>query len=94
MTDATAAREEVLDLFEETRQDYLAEARAMAQILAFHKGIITINDVREACPVPEGIDPRVLGAVLRGPAWEPVGFVQSTRRTCHGRPIRQFKYKG
>lgn len=88
---ARADRDGVLDGFEISRAEYLAAARAHADDLARERVRVTINDVRERCPVPADIDPRVLGAVLRAPRWRAVGFVQSGRRTCHGRPIRIFE---
>ena len=79
----------VMDLFESTREDYLAEARLAAESLANERGVITVNDVREVCPPPDGIDPRVMGAIFRSKAWEKVGYISSSR--AHMRPIAQFK---
>ena len=80
-----------LDLLETHRPDYLSEARDVARKLLETRASITINDVREICPPPRGIDPRVMGAVFRHKDFEATGqFVLSNRSTCHGRPIQRF----
>lgn len=90
MNDATQARDEALALFEEHRAEWLAAARRTAILLYRQFGRpITIDEVRAECPPPAGVDPRVMGAVFTG--WTAVGFTNSRRRTCHGRPIRLFQ---
>jgi hypothetical protein len=81
-----------LDLLETHRPDYLALARDAARKLLADRPAITINDVRDICPPPRDIDPRVMGAVFRHADFEPTGeFVLSSRTTCHRRPIQKFK---
>lgn len=81
-----------LELLEEHRPDYLALARAAARKLLETRPSITVNDVREVCPPPADIDPRVLGAVFRTSEFEATGeFVLSNRNTCHRRPIQRFR---
>lgn len=86
---------EILPLFEEHRGDYLAEARAKAEELAEldPQGICTIEMVRAHCPVPEGVNPNVLGAVFRGPKnrWELIGYVKSNRASSHGRRVGVYQ---
>jgi hypothetical protein len=83
------SRDEALALFETHRAAWLAEARRTAFLLYRQAGRpITVDDVRMACPPPAGSDPRVMGAVFTG--WTAVGYVNSRRRACHGRPIRLF----
>ena len=79
----------VMDLFETTREDYLAEARLAADALANERGIITVNDVREMCAPPANIDPRVMGAIFKSKAWQKVGYMSSSR--AHMRPIAMFR---
>ncbi len=80
-----------LDLLETHRPDYLSEARDVARKLLETRASITINDVRDICPPPRGIDPRVMGAVFRHKDFEATGeFVLSNRTTCHNRPIQRF----
>lgn len=90
MTAATQSRDEALELFEIHRAEWLATARGVAIRLYQREGRpITVDDVRAECPPPAGSDPRVMGGVFVG--WTPVGYTNSRRRTCHGRPIRQFE---
>ena len=80
-----------LDLLETHRPDYLSAARDAARKLLETRASITINDVRDICPPPRGIDPRVMGAVFRHKDFEATGeFVLSNRATCHARPIQRF----
>lgn len=92
MNDATKGRDEAMALFEEHRALWLAAARHTA-ILMYRRVArpITIDDVRAECPPPIGFDPRVMGAVFKVKDWTPVGFTNSRRRACHGRPIRLFE---
>jgi len=81
-----------LDLLEEHRPDYLAMARSAARKLLEARQSITINDVREICPPPKGVDPRVMGAVFLHKDFEATGeFVLSSRATCHNRPIQKLR---
>jgi len=82
--------QKILPLFEETRAQWLERARRAAIELAGRKGDITIDDVREVCPPPEGCDPRVMGAVFRPKSdWDIVKYRPSERG--HGRAIAVFR---
>lgn len=84
----------VLPLFEQHRRDWLESARAVARHLAFQNGSVTIDDVRQFCAPPEGIDPRVCGAVFRTKDFEPTGaYRKSARSACHNRPVAVFRLK-
>lgn len=85
---------EVLPLFEITRQPWLERARATARYLARKNGRVTIDDVRAECPPPPDVDPRVMGSVLTSKHFEKIGSENSTRRTCHQRPVAVFKLRG
>lgn len=90
MNEATEGRDEAMALFEVYRAEWLATARDAAfRLYRRLERPITIDDLRAECPPPEWADPRVMGAVFSG--WTPVGFTNSRRRTCHGRPIRLFR---
>lgn len=93
-SEAAARRDEALDALERARATWIDEARATAIRLAQARGEVTIDDVREACPPPAGVDPRVMGAVMRPPLFEACGFVLSSRAECHRRPIRVFRLRG
>lgn len=91
----TNSRDEALDLLEKTRREYVSAARDTAIKLHLDTGQpITIDDVRRVCPPPKDIDGRVMGAVLRYPEWIKTGYINSTRRACHNRPISTFIWAG
>ena len=76
------------------REDWIAYARAVAVEIAEARGQVTINDVRERVELPDGFPPNAWGAVLRGDAFEPVGFCQATHPSAHARVVRIYKLKG
>lgn len=90
---ATLFEQEVLPLFEITREEWLAEARGAARQLAQRNTEITIDDVRAVCPPPDSVDGRVMGGVFTRKEWECIGYKRSERKTCHGRPIGIFALK-
>lgn len=87
------SKEMALDALEQTRVDYLWGARMYAAMLARTQEYVTVDDVRVFWPPPPNIDPRVMGAIFRTNDWEHGGYVNSTRATCHKRPIAQFRRK-
>lgn len=82
-------KDEALDALEQARWEYLIKARSVAHKLAKKKKEITINDVREVCPPPPDVDPKVMGAVFKTKDWEPTGFHISKR--AHSRMIRTWR---
>lgn len=91
--DRTGTRESALKLLEETRQNYLIDARTAAErIAADGDGTCTVDQVREVCPPPADIDGRVMGAVFNTRDWEHHGYERSSRGVCHKRPISRFRY--
>lgn len=81
----------VFDQMEVARSAFLKKARAAAIRLARQNGKVTVDDVHAECPIPKGIDGRVMGAVFRDRnVWASIGFRRSTRTICHGRPIQEF----
>lgn len=81
---------EILPLYEQHRQEYLARAREAAETLAKTLIIVNVDDVRAICPPPPEIDPRVMGAIFTRNKWQKVYAERSLRRECHGRPIAGF----
>lgn len=91
----TQSREEALHLLEKVRREYISNARYAAQKLYITtRKPVTVDDVREVCPPPEGVDGRVMGAILREPEWIKSGYVNSSRKISHRRPISQFVWTG
>lgn len=87
---ATPSFEEARRILEAVRAEWLAEARAVARGLARGGRQITINDVREVCPPPPDVDPRVCGVVFRTKEWRRLRYVESRRAVSHGRPVAAF----
>lgn len=84
---------DVLPLFEQSQPDWLQSARAAARRLGASGKAITIDDVREVCPPPSDVDPRVMGAVFKHSEWTCTGHRRSRRRECHNRPVGVFVLK-
>lgn len=89
----TQFEELVLPLYEENRADWLNRARRAARMLADVNAFVTIDMVRDECPPPDGVDPRVMGAVFTRSEWENCGYVMGKRKESHGRPVAQFRLK-
>lgn len=88
----------ILPLFEYSQPDWIEVARAKAVEIALrHPNFdCTIDEVRAECPPPDGADPRIMGSVFLCSAkgdWEKIGYVQSKRKACHGRPVALFRLK-
>ena len=79
--------------FETGKMQWLASARAAARRIAREKGTVTIAEVRECCPPPADVDPRVMGAVMQPREFQLIKFVESRRKACHGRHIGLFKLR-
>ena len=79
---------------EETKAKYLEKARSFAKVYSKVSGSVSINEVREAVPVPDDVHPTVLGAVFRGHQWLPDGYTVAKHPSAHARTIRTYKYRG
>jgi hypothetical protein len=76
------------------REDWIAKARDMAIWVAKQSGKVTINDVRQLIDLPDDFHHNTWGAVLRGDAFEPIGYCQATHPSAHARVVRVYKLKG
>jgi len=86
--------EDVLPLFEEgSQQEWLEYARQVARALCERHGETHIDAVRDICPPPEDVDPRIMGAVFKGGEFELVRYTRSMRLTCHRRVIGIHRLK-
>ena len=85
---------DVMRHHEATKADYLAAARSFAIYYSQIHGSVSINEVREAVPVPDDVHPSVLGAVFRGHQWQPDGYTVAKHPSAHARTIRTYKYLG
>lgn len=87
-------KQQVLDLFEQTRNEFLTNCRWIAKRIAKeNNGYVNIDQVREQVTTPQGVNPKVYGAVFANGEFERVGFVVTTRKTSHGRPISNWFWK-
>ncbi|HEX2761795.1 MAG TPA: hypothetical protein VHM27_14820, partial [Rhizomicrobium sp.] len=68
------------ECFQTDKMQWLANARAAARRIAREKGTVTIDEVRECCPPPAGVDPRVMGAVMQPREFQMIKFVESRRK--------------
>ena len=75
------------------REEWIAKARSTAVAIAQRAGQVTINDVRKFIELPDDYHPNTWGAVLRGDAFEPIGFCQATHPSAHARVVRVYKLK-
>lgn len=75
------------------REEWIAKARGTAIAIAQRAGQVTINDVRKFIELPDDYHPNTWGAVLRGDAFEPIGFCQATHPSAHARVVRVYKLK-
>ena len=87
---ALQLRDEVLDRLEIVRSEYVEKARSWAVAYCKQRGSVTTDDLHKFCPPPAGIDPRVLGAIMRPPVFRATEFINSRRPEAHHRPIRRF----
>ena len=93
-------KEEALDLLEEKRHAWIADARKyVIQLIKIRRSygdkppIVTSDDVWIGCPPPDDINPKVMGAVFRVKyGFKPLGYVQSKRKKAHHRPIREWTF--
>jgi hypothetical protein len=83
-------QEEAFAALEAAREDWLLDARRFLDLHPVGTKM-TVDDVREAVPLPDGIDGRVMGVVFKGQPWRMVGYRSSHRATCHKRPISVFE---
>lgn len=82
----------ILDSMEARRAYYVAYARMVLRVEAQRTGWVTADDVHRLAPVPEGVDGRIVGAILREPYFVRDGVQPSVRRKInHGRTICRFR---
>lgn len=83
-------RDQALDRLERARAEYVARARIHADMIYARLGYCTVDLIRAECPPPSDIDGRVMGALLRAPAWLVEGDQHSRRGINHGKKIARF----
>ena len=70
---------------------WVAKARSTAKALAAWRGSVSIDDVLEACPRPESVNPNATGAVFREKCWKRIGYTPSKAPAAHARVIGVYE---
>ena len=87
-------KQQVMDLFNKTRSEFLSSCRWVAiRIAQKNGGFVNIDEVREQVITPDGVNPKVYGAVFADGQFEKSGYVITTRKSSHGRPISSWFWK-
>lgn len=84
-------KDDVAPYFEHKAGDWLEKARTAAVRLCVKNGSVTAEDVRSVCPIPPGLHPNVMGAVLKCHLFIPIGFEEATRKSSKGRILRRYQ---
>ena len=84
-------KQDALNALEKSRAYHVLRARRVLLERLLADGSATIDIVREAIELPEGIDPKLFGSVPGGLARAGIierdGFTTTTRPTAHARPV-------
>jgi len=84
-------------LLEDHRAGVVRNARRAMTKLVLENGSCTMDDVRDRIEVPEGINPKCLGAVpstlARQQIIERDGFVTTRRPKAHARPVSLWRLR-
>lgn len=94
---AQKALDSALERVEQDKQDYIQEALKAGRRLLKRREEITSADIKRYAPLPEDMEPRVVGAVMRKLAREYDLYVSEYRKTndsrSHRRPIAVWRKK-
>ena len=85
--DGPARRDAALDALEQARRAWVGRARFAAFFIVGQRGEVSADDIHEHCPVPEGVDPRAMGAVFRRGSFRVLRYQPSRRAINHARLI-------
>lgn len=90
-----ALRDQALYRLSTTRPATIRRLQRAAVRLALETGTVTADDLREAVPIPAGINPKVNGAAVHGLAVLGIltggEYVKSRRAVAHRRPIQVWR---
>ncbi|TEU01987.1 MAG: hypothetical protein E3J29_00215 [Dehalococcoidia bacterium] len=91
--DGLQRRDDALELLEKNRAMWLFNARNVAAMVCRLHGQVMADDIRARCPIPEGWDHRVVGAVFSDRRFVKMGYQATERPEAHARPIAIFKLR-
>ena len=86
-------RDAALDALEQSRPAWVFRAKEAAVWHAKEYGYVTADTLRVLCPVPEGQDARIVGAVLKDKRLVKVSYTPTQRASSHARPIAVFRLR-
>lgn len=87
--------QDVLPMFEESNAELVAKLRKAAlELGAKNPDGITADDIHDVCPIPPGVDPRIMGSAFEKGLWIKAGWTATRRKSAHSRPVRIWKRKG
>jgi hypothetical protein len=66
---------------------WLDDARALARRICLEKIVVTIEDIRERCPLPKDLPESLYGKVFQGQTFEAIGRMVSPRPSAKGRTV-------
>jgi hypothetical protein len=69
---------------------WLEEARRVGKRICTENIVVTIDDIRRLCPLPEGLPLNLYGKVFQEHSFEPIGRIVSTRPEARGRTVLVF----
>lgn len=75
------------DMFRTNKEEWLKEARYIAQRLLLNRGQITIEDLLEVHPLPKYIKKNFLGRVFRDDIFRFCGYTRAHRLMARGHII-------
>lgn len=81
----------VPELFQKTKEDWLLQARKVAQELLYERDHITIMDVLQVCPFPDYLGRKArntIGNVFKDTIFRPIGYTVATTPASHAHVIR------
>jgi len=91
MKTAKQAKADAIDRVAQGREEYIATAVTAAKRHLLKNSTINSSVIRDLAPIPKGVEPRVLGAVLRRIIRESnlhlVEYRSTNDRRSHCRPI-------
>jgi hypothetical protein len=87
------APQTMLDLFAQSKEQWLAEARKTARELLKTRLAITIEDVLEVCPKPAYLHRNTIGGVFQHSDFRVCGYALAKKPSSHKRLIRLWGLK-
>lgn len=91
LTEGEALRDTALAILRARRADLIRSCTIAALRIALERGEVSADDVRAVVEIPDGMNPKCIGAVFLDLACDAiirrVGFRKSARRVAHARQL-------